>query len=38
MEMIVSGEITDALTILALQRAWFRLRADGVPEPHPPAI
>jgi hypothetical protein len=26
MEMIAVGAITDALTILALQRAWFWLR------------
>jgi ADP-ribose pyrophosphatase len=26
LEMIATGEITDALTILALQRAWFYLR------------
>jgi ADP-ribose pyrophosphatase len=25
MDMIVAGEITDALTILALQRTWFQL-------------
>lgn len=35
MEMIVSGEITDALTILALQRAWFCLRPNGGPEQRP---
>lgn len=23
--MIVAGEITDALTVLALQRTWFQL-------------
>lgn len=27
MDMIVAGEITDALSILALQRAWFYLRS-----------
>lgn len=27
MTMIVDGEITDALTILSLQRAWFHLRS-----------
>jgi ADP-ribose pyrophosphatase len=26
MDMILAGEITDALTILALQRTWFQLR------------
>jgi ADP-ribose pyrophosphatase len=26
MDMIVAGAITDALTVLALQRAWFHLR------------
>lgn len=35
MEMIASGEITDALTILALQRAWFRLRADSRSDQRP---
>jgi hypothetical protein len=30
MEMITAGEITDALTVLALQRTWFHLRGvDG---------
>jgi ADP-ribose pyrophosphatase len=27
MDMIVAGEITDALSVLALQRAWFYLRS-----------
>lgn len=26
MDLIVAGEITDALTVLALQRTWFQLR------------
>jgi ADP-ribose pyrophosphatase len=29
MEMIADGRITDALTILSLQRAWFHLRKTG---------
>jgi ADP-ribose pyrophosphatase len=34
LEMIAAGEITDALTILALQRTWFYLH--GVSESPPP--
>lgn len=34
LEMIAAGEITDALTILALQRAWFYLH--GVSGARPP--
>ncbi len=29
MDMIVAGQITDALTILSLHRAWFYLRSGG---------
>jgi ADP-ribose pyrophosphatase len=29
MNMIVAGQITDALTILSLHRTWFYLRSDG---------
>jgi ADP-ribose pyrophosphatase len=29
MDMIVAGEITDALTILSLHRTWFHLRSNG---------
>jgi ADP-ribose pyrophosphatase len=28
LEMTVNGQITDALTVLALQRAWFHLKAE----------
>jgi ADP-ribose pyrophosphatase len=34
MEMIAAGEITDALTILALQRTWFQLH--GLSGSRPP--